>query len=140
MPEPRLRLTDGQGQRVVPLNRLPFVIGRRTTADLQVSNTDVSREHAEISLDGDSYVLRDKASRFGTYVNGEPVSERRLMHGDAIRLGHRDGIEMVFLADGEESGLVRSSSELSDFAQMAAVLDGLRALGAVCSYFIIQTL
>ena len=115
---------------MVPLNRLPFVIGRRTTADLQVSNTDVSREHAEISLDGDSYVLRDKASRFGTYVNGEPVSERRLMHGDAIRLGHRDGIEMVFLADGEESGLVRSSSELSDFAQMAAVLDGLRALGS----------
>ena len=52
------------------------------------------------------------------------------MHGDAIRLGHRDGIEMVFLADGEESGLVRSSSELSDFAQMAAVLDGLRALGS----------
>ena len=115
---------------MVPLNRLPFVIGRRTTADLQVSNTDVSREHAEISLDGDAYVLRDKASRFGTYVNGEPVSERRLMHGDAIRLGHRDGIEMVFLADGEESGLVRSSSELSDFAQMAAVLDGLRALGS----------
>jgi phosphoserine phosphatase RsbU/P len=115
---------------MVPLHRLPFVIGRRTTADLQVSNTDVSREHAEIALDGDTYVLRDKASRFGTYVNGEPVSERRLLHGDAIRLGHRDGVEMVFLSDAEESGLVRSSSELGDFAQMAAVLDGLRALGS----------
>jgi serine phosphatase RsbU (regulator of sigma subunit)/pSer/pThr/pTyr-binding forkhead associated (FHA) protein len=114
----------------VPLRRLPFVIGRRTTADLQVSNTDVSREHAEINLDGDAYVLRDKQSRFGTYVNGEPVSERRLLHGDAIRLGHRDGVEMVFLSDEEESGLGRSSSELNDFAQMAAVLDGLRALGS----------
>ena len=130
MPEPRLRLTDAQGQRIVPLHRVPFVIGRRTTADLQVSNTDVSREHAEISLDGEAYVLRDKASRFGTYVNGEPVSERRLVHGDAIRLGHRDGVEMVFLSDAEESGLARSSSDLGDFAQMAAVLDGLRALGS----------
>ena len=51
------------------------------------------------------FLLRDKASRFGTYVNGEPVSERRLSHGDAIRLGHRDGVEMVFLSDEEESGL-----------------------------------
>jgi serine phosphatase RsbU (regulator of sigma subunit) len=116
----------------VPLHRLPFVIGRRTTADLQVSNTDVSREHAEICRDGETYLLRDKQSRFGTYVNGEPVSERRLVHGDAIRLGHRDGVEMVFLSDEDESasGLVRSSSELGDFAQMAAVLDGLRALGS----------
>ena len=32
--------------------------------------------------------------------------------------------------DDEESGLARSSSEVSDFAQMAAVLDGLRALGS----------
>ena len=37
---------------------------------------------------------------------------------------------MVFLPDAEESGLARSSSEVSDFAQMAAVLDGLRALGS----------
>jgi phosphoserine phosphatase RsbU/P len=114
---------------MVPVHRVPFVIGRRTTADLQVFNTDVSREHAEINLEGDVYILRDKASRFGTYVNGESVSERRLVHGDAIRLGHRDGVEMVFLAGEEESGL-RSSSEVSDFAQMAAVLDGLRALGS----------
>lgn len=130
MAEPRLRLTDAQGQRLVPVRRFPFVIGRRTTADLQVFNTDVSREHAEIAADGDAFVLRDKASRFGTYVNGEPVSERRLSHGDAIRLGHRDGVEMVFFLDEEESGLARSSSEVSDFAQMAAVLNGLRALGA----------
>ena len=42
-------------------------------------------------------MIRDKSSRYGTYVNGEQVTERPLVHGDRIRLGRSGGAEMVFL-------------------------------------------
>jgi len=127
----RLHVTDGQTQKTVTVDRSPFTIGRRTTADFQVFNTDVSRDHAELTLDDDGCVLRDRGSRFGTFVNDTRITEHSLQHGDVIRLGPRDGVQLVFQvgeADGE-SALSRSS-DVSDLAQMAAILDGLRALGS----------
>jgi hypothetical protein len=43
MTEARLQVTDPQGQRVVPLDRPLFVIGRRDSADLTIANGAVSR-------------------------------------------------------------------------------------------------
>ena len=127
----RLHVTDGQTQKTVTVDRSPFTIGRRTTADFQVFNTDVSRDHAELTIDGDGCVLRDRGSRFGTFVNDTRITEHSLQDGDVIRLGPRDGVQLEFRvgeADGE-SALSRSS-DVSDLAQMAAILDGLRALGS----------
>ena len=132
MPDGRLQVTDSQGRRVVRLDRPVFLIGRRTTADLQLVSADVSREHAEIVRDDTGrYLLRDRASRYGTFVNGEQIAERPLMHGDNIRLGHSDNVELVFLGDEDASSVLRSAStDASDLAQMAAILNGLRALGS----------
>src|SRR5215218_8019807 len=132
MPEPRLHVTDPQGRRVVPVDKSLFTIGRRTAADLQVVSTDVSREHAEISIDGGGYMLRDRGSRYGTFVNGEQVTERPLKHGDRIRLGRTDAVELLFtLGDLESpSGLRQTTSDVTDLGQMAAILNGLRALGS----------
>ena len=106
MPEARLHVTDPQGRRVVPVDKALFTIGRRTAADLQVVSTDVSREHAEIAQDADAFVLRDRGSRYGTFVNGEQVTERPLKHGDRIRLGRTDAVELIFsLGEMESSGL-----------------------------------
>lgn len=133
MAEARLQVSDTQGRRVVRLDRPTFVIGRRSTADLQLAATDVSREHAEIARQSDGhYVLRDRGSRYGTFVNGEQISERQLLHGDTIRLGRSEGAELVFLLDDDTSSalLHSSSSEVTDFRQIAAILNGLRALGS----------
>ncbi len=127
----RLQVTDAQGRRVVSIDKPLFVVGRRTAADLQVFAGDVSREHAEIVKDGDRYVLRDLGSRFGTYVNGEPVTERILVDGDRIRLGRSDAVELVFTLDGSQSSTLHSvASDATDLRQMAAILNGLRALGS----------
>jgi serine phosphatase RsbU (regulator of sigma subunit)/pSer/pThr/pTyr-binding forkhead associated (FHA) protein len=131
MPDARLHVSDPQGRRVVPVDKALFTIGRRTAADLQVVSTDVSREHAEISQDDGAFVLRDRGSRYGTFVNGEQVTERPLKHGDRIRLGRTDAVELVFtLGDQETSGLRQTTSDVTDLGQMAAILNGLRALGS----------
>ena len=45
----------------------------------------LTREHAEIVRDdAGRYLLRDRASRYGSFVNGEQISERMLLHGDTI--------------------------------------------------------
>ena len=87
MPDARLKVTDAQGRRFVTLDKDLFTIGRRTAADLQIASTDVSRDHAEIVHSGNQFILRDRGSRYGTYVNGEQVTERALLSGDRIRLG-----------------------------------------------------
>ena len=103
MPEARLEVTDALGRRVVPIAKTPFEIGRRETNDLRLAGSEVSRDHAEIVTVDNSYVLRDRTSRYGTYVNGEQVTERPLVHGDRIRLGRSGGAEMVFLIADTES-------------------------------------
>src|SRR4029434_1097809 len=131
MAEARLHVTDAQGRRVVVLDRPLFLIGRRTAADLQIVSTDVSREHAEIVQEDGRYTLRDRGSRYGTFVNGEQISERALQHGDRIRLGRTDAIELIFATDAAKTtGFLDASSDATNLRQMAAILNGLRALGA----------
>ena len=128
-----LQVTDSAGRRIVPLDKPLFIIGRRTAADLQLVNADVSREHAEIATDGTRFLLRDRGSRYGTFVNGEQVTERPLEHGDRIQLGRTEGVELVFITEGlvtHTSGLRDAASEAGDLRQMAAILNGLRALGS----------
>lgn len=130
MPDARLQVSDQDGRRLVTLDKPLFLIGRRTSADLQVVSTDVSREHAEIACDGERYLLRDRGSRYGTYVNGQQVTEHALAHGDKIRLGRGESIELVFLLEDGASTLRQSSTDFGDLRQMAAILNGLRALGS----------
>ena len=74
MSEPRLEVNDGLGRRVIPIDKPTLTIGRRTESDVRLVGSDVSRDHAEIAAADGSYILRDKGSRYGTFVNGEQVS------------------------------------------------------------------
>jgi sigma-B regulation protein RsbU (phosphoserine phosphatase) len=131
MSDVKLRVIDSHGKRVVPLDKPLFTMGRRTAADLQLGGADVSREHAEIAWDGDQYVLRDVGSSHGTFVNGQRITKHTLAHGDRIRLGQSEAVELVFEADAASmSGLMDTSSDVTNLGQMAAILNGLRALGS----------
>ena len=133
MSEARLEVTDALGRRVVPVAKAPFEIGRRETNDLRLAGSEVSRDHAEIVLDpSGTYILKDRASRYGTYVNGDQVTEHSLAHGDRIRLGRSGGAEMVFLV--RDTDVVEEKSPtttaIGDLRQIGALLEGLRALGS----------
>ncbi len=108
-----------------------FEIGRRETNDLRLAGSEVSRDHAEIDTEDNQFLIRDKSSRYGTYVNGEQVTERALVHGDRIRLGRSGGAEMVFLlADSAPAVDKATTTAIGDLRQIAALLEGLRALGS----------
>ena len=132
-PGANLEVIDAHGHRVVPIDKGPFLIGRRETNDLRLTGSEVSRDHAEIVTDGGRYVVRDKGSRYGTFVNGDQVTERVLAHGDKIRLGRTGGADLIFQLANAPTGTSNdrvTSTAIGDLRQIAALLDGLRALGS----------
>ena len=137
MPEARLEISDALGRRVVLIDKDPFTIGRRTGNDLRLVGADISRDHAEVVRGEAGFSIRDRQSRFGTFVNGAPVTEQALRNGDIIRLGQSGGVEMTYRWDAGEAGrrIDPSTERLSsttggDLRQVAALLEGLRALGS----------
>jgi len=133
MADARLEVTDALGRRVVVLDKPAFTIGRRSANDLQLIGTDVSRDHAEILRADDRYLVRDRGSRCGTYVNGAQVSERHLAHGDKIQVGRTAGAQLVFLIHdrtSDSSSHAGASGIVGGFRQIATLLDALRGLGS----------
>ena len=131
MANARLEVNDGLGQRIVPITKDLLCIGRRTESDLRLVGSDVSREHAEIVKANGDWVLRDKGSRYGTYVNGEAITEHKLTHGDRVQFGRASGADVVFLTGDGPAHTDRShASAVNDLRQLAALLEGLRALGS----------
>ena len=131
MSTPRLEVTDSSGHRLVLIETFPFIIGRGDHSDLRLGGAEVSRDHMEIASDDGRLVARDRGSRYGTFVNDEAATECELRHGDRIRLGRGGGADLVFLADGDGGSLDRSASTaIGDLRQVAALLEGLSALGS----------
>jgi hypothetical protein len=63
-------------------------IGRHGAIDLKLLDPKVSRQHADIDVEGTTCRITDLGSSNGTYVNGRRISEpTELKHGDAIKIG-----------------------------------------------------
>lgn len=63
-------------------------VGKKEDNDFRVSDKTVSRNHMEIEHTRDCFLLRDKDSTNGTYINGTRVKEAYLEPGDHIKLGN----------------------------------------------------
>jgi hypothetical protein len=90
---PRLVLSTGEGERVVPLDARVTTFGRGAEADVRLSDTGVSRLHAEVRVEPGSIVVADLGSTNGTRVNGRVVRSSPLSEGDVLELG---GSRLVF--------------------------------------------
>jgi len=69
------------------VNQKSVVVGRSSSADIQVDQESVSRNHCKLLNTGQSIMLRDLGSTNGTYVNDELVDEYVLRDGDFIKVG-----------------------------------------------------
>jgi transcriptional regulator with GAF, ATPase, and Fis domain len=70
-----------------PLDGVSVTIGRDSATELSIPDRLISRRHCEVQTVNGGFVLRDLGSSNGTFVNGIPMRERSLEHGDRIRVG-----------------------------------------------------
>lgn len=76
-----------QGKKYGLPSNEPQLIGRSTEA-LPMTDTTVSRRHAELTPDSGEWFIRDLKSQNGTWVNGVEINTRTALHaGDQIRVG-----------------------------------------------------
>jgi transcriptional regulator with PAS, ATPase and Fis domain len=64
-----------------------FSFGRDPSCLMLLSGDEVSRIHAEVRSEGEHFVLRDNASTNGTFLQGQPVTEARIVPGSVLRIG-----------------------------------------------------
>lgn len=81
---------DDQRRQV---DRRRLVLGRARDCDIQLTDPNVSRRHAELRQEGAAYWIIDLDSTNGTEVNGRRVKRAKLEHGDTVTLGSS---ELVF--------------------------------------------
>ena len=77
----------GNGQRIRLTGDLATV-GRQSDCQILIDDNNVSRIHAEIRRTMKGWVVTDRGSTNGSMVNGEKITEGRLLvNGDAIAFG-----------------------------------------------------
>ncbi len=77
-----------QGNRFeLPLSEVAITLGRDLSCTIQLHDTEVSRQHAELRYVGQTLVLLDKGSSNGTFVNNRRIERHELAAGDQVQLG-----------------------------------------------------
>jgi pSer/pThr/pTyr-binding forkhead associated (FHA) protein len=82
-----IQRSAGRGLTLAQVNTAVLRIGRGTNQELRSENPAVAMEHAVIESDAAGYLITDKGSITGTYVNRKPVESARLSKGDVIEIG-----------------------------------------------------
>ena len=76
-----------QTKNPIPIDCVPFRIGRANTNDLVLPDASVSRHHAEVDYEKGQLLIRDLASLNGLLVNGERVKDCSLQENDLLGIG-----------------------------------------------------
>lgn len=101
MAGPEYRLVVRQGPipgQIFELNKGEISIGRDISNDFVINDAEVSRKHAQLTLEGDRYKIEDLNSTNGTYIDGQRlIGPHVLAIGEIIMFG--DNVGVVF--DGE---------------------------------------
>lgn len=90
-----------QGKEIV-LDKTDLGIGRDGHNEIVINDPEVSRYHAHLFLREKGYLVEDKGSTNGTFVNTKRITEPTLLkNNDVVLLG--ENISFVFEADNLEA-------------------------------------
>ncbi|MDB6035144.1 MAG: domain containing protein [Verrucomicrobiales bacterium] len=62
-------------------------VGRNSANEIPIEHPSVSSFHCEINAGGDCVTIKDLGSTNGTFLDGQPIQESTLAHGQSLRLG-----------------------------------------------------
>ncbi|MBI3851867.1 MAG: FHA domain-containing protein [Verrucomicrobia bacterium] len=89
----RLLIISGAAQaQAIELKPGVIRLGRSLENDYFLNDLTVSDKHCEIVFQNDSVLVRDLDSTNGTWIDGQPIIESELHHGQSLHLGH---VELV---------------------------------------------
>ena len=87
----------GQMGKSYPIGEKGLVIGREPSqCDIVISDENVSRVHAWVTVEKGEVVIIDRGSTNGTFVNNKKVEKVKLNSGDVIHLGQKCPTTMIF--------------------------------------------
>lgn len=87
-PQPQAELVDVVTGESFPVTGPGCIIGReRAAADVVLSDPNVSRRHAQITLAGTEWSIEDLNSTNGTLVNNRRITRCPLRNGDVLTFG-----------------------------------------------------
>ncbi len=89
--DPVLILIRGspQGKKYSLKGQRKFLLGRDKSVEIQLDDANISRQHAQLTFEGEKIYIEDLGSRNGTFVNDEPIGATKveLVKEDMIKLG-----------------------------------------------------
>lgn len=89
--------TSGQMGKSYPISEKGIVIGREPSqCDIVISDANVSRVHAWVTVEKGEVVIIDRGSTNGTFVNNNKVEKAKLNAGDIIHLGQKSPVTVIF--------------------------------------------
>ena len=121
---PRLVALAGPlAETVISLEPKEVTIGRGVSNQVCIADPILSRQHCVITKENDQFLIRDLGSLHGTVVNGIPITQQYLQHGDQISLG--SSTFMVMLRETEAQAR-QSRAELEEGSAIEGVQTLLR--------------
>jgi sigma-B regulation protein RsbU (phosphoserine phosphatase) len=118
-------------QTTVPLQPLPFSIGRQADNHLVLRDNRASRNHARIVTENGDYFIEDLKSSNGVHVNGSVISRHKLVNSDRIEFGVQDSYALIFTLEEGEIGRILNRFTGPQQTGSTGELSKLRALGEV---------
>lgn len=104
----------------------PVGIGRGVRNEIRLLDTEVSRQHAQISRESGGCVIVDRGSSNGTFLNGTPVRKAVLSDGDRIQVGRT-----ILLFSDSRTDESRYAASVIDFVGRPDAGDSSRIVGRV---------
>ncbi len=124
MPASALSYSDSDGQHTIVLDRAATSIGRSPGQDVVLREPAVSRRHAVIEKDGDTYFVVDQKSTHGTFLNGVRVERAVLAPGDVLQMGSLHGPKLRF--HNPQTGQASIGTGRGAFGDLLSSMEGFR--------------
>jgi len=110
-------MTGPNKGKVYYLTGKRIILGRGEKADIQMVDTKISREHAELMQVDNSYVITDLSNQNGIVINDKKIKQQKLKDGEKIVIGQtviKYSIVVVKEEAANEVAIIEGSSEVKE--------------------------
>jgi pSer/pThr/pTyr-binding forkhead associated (FHA) protein len=114
---------ENKGQSFV-LSGKRIVIGRSDKSDIRINDSKVSREHAEITKVGKSWVITDLGSQNGIVLNDKKVIQKEISDGDRLIVG-----QVVFKFS--KTDLIENLKDEKDIKEIKSITGDSKRMGLI---------